>query len=437
MRLQNGEKIVAVIMSEKKATQLDEKLKNLFPDKNGNCYTGKSCNKEDFKRVEEVWIELDWVIITMVATIGVDFDKEHFDTLFVYACLGSAIVRDLCQAMMRVRKISNNLLYYVIKPGFRQCSYGYTMKSIKWHMNQRNKKLIDIKNTINNKLQQALITTDGRPAWLKQLEEHYIYEQNSTNINFRGYFNAYLKIMNYKRVSENLEVEEEKTSQKIVELPKYDDIPAITYNEKMKLEKDKRSGILTPNDAYKLDKYLFKTYINLEAKEVETEELWKSWIGDKKTAFRSKIYTIYRLNRIMHTRTESSPLTFPEDVVNNLFEETPYFTLIGANILKTNWASEILSKIIHGYSLLDKTTVTVERFNDLQLYIEKNEKEIRKDFTIRNTRAQSKEQLIRSINVILSSILGMKIYAKYKNKNKVRYLDHYVVEKTCGWTYVN
>jgi len=59
------------------------------------------------------WKACNYVIITTTITTGINFDLEHFDSVFVYFH-STPLVRDLFQSIMRVRHLKENVLYYTV-----------------------------------------------------------------------------------------------------------------------------------------------------------------------------------------------------------------------------------------------------------------------------------------------------------------------------------
>ena len=62
---------------------------------------------------EEEWKSCNYVIITTTITTGINFNLDHFDSVFVYF-QSTPLVRDLFQSIMRVRRLRENTLYYTV-----------------------------------------------------------------------------------------------------------------------------------------------------------------------------------------------------------------------------------------------------------------------------------------------------------------------------------
>lgn len=79
-------------------------------------YGAMSQREKKFDDVENEWGQVDVLIYTPIITCGVNYDPEipTFHTLYIWATAGSAVVRDLAQASLRVRKLINDDCYFAV-----------------------------------------------------------------------------------------------------------------------------------------------------------------------------------------------------------------------------------------------------------------------------------------------------------------------------------
>lgn len=71
------------------------------------------CKEERvLKPDSSIWSEYQNVIITPTVLNGISFEKEHFDTLYIYACKGSCDPLDLLQMSYRVRRFHDKDIHY-------------------------------------------------------------------------------------------------------------------------------------------------------------------------------------------------------------------------------------------------------------------------------------------------------------------------------------
>jgi len=89
-----------------------EKLKNEIEkqtEKQGICYHGDSGNEvnDSLKDVNKSWSNFDFILTNSKITVGVNFDKERFDRVYL-ALAGFSSPRDVIQASYRIRNLADN-----------------------------------------------------------------------------------------------------------------------------------------------------------------------------------------------------------------------------------------------------------------------------------------------------------------------------------------
>lgn len=117
IRLNKGEKVVVFTSSASFGEQLLQILLLYFGDKKSiSFYSGATDNvkfKRDLKNVNESWV-VDCLIYSPKILAGVSFDVIHFDCIFVYGFRGGCCVRDIFQAIIRVRHFKSPYMYYYL-----------------------------------------------------------------------------------------------------------------------------------------------------------------------------------------------------------------------------------------------------------------------------------------------------------------------------------
>lgn len=107
--LENGEKVVFVSMSQKKADEID----GIFKKKGIStlCITGKTDDevKKEIVNLNEKLIKnkVQLFIYSPTITVGNDFDFDYFDKQYGYICNNSVCARDYMQMCFRVRRLKN------------------------------------------------------------------------------------------------------------------------------------------------------------------------------------------------------------------------------------------------------------------------------------------------------------------------------------------
>lgn len=107
--LENGEKVVFVSMSQKKADEID----GIFKKKGIStlCITGKTDDevKKEIISLNDKLIKnkVQLFIYSPTITVGNDFDFDYFEKQYGYICNNSVCARDYMQMCFRVRRLNN------------------------------------------------------------------------------------------------------------------------------------------------------------------------------------------------------------------------------------------------------------------------------------------------------------------------------------------
>jgi len=147
--LSKGKKVVIVSMSSKIATYFADKYKSRFKVV---VHTSKSNDKdkENLKNVNEYWIQYEIVIYSPTIESGVNFDKPHFDQIFVILSSKSTSPRGLLQMSARVRKLTNNNVHvYLNNMPFREKANFFTWDEINEYVNEVHQKQLSYETVLN------------------------------------------------------------------------------------------------------------------------------------------------------------------------------------------------------------------------------------------------------------------------------------------------
>ena len=226
--IDNGKKCVFVCGSKSKAETIYSEFVRSYPEKNAKFYYGNMDEKEkQFFNIEIEWNTLDLLIYTPVITCGVNYDPEipTFDRLFIYGTPHSACVRDVFQASLRVRKLNDNLMFYVIsnKPNNKEtCPVGFLEN---YELIQKNKQFVNDK---------ALFVFEKVNEWVMW---NYAYNKNEEGIKnhyYRQAFYDYLKVCGYEN-----QKQEQKFNKSSIEasLTPFDKVKEVAPEEYKELQK--------------------------------------------------------------------------------------------------------------------------------------------------------------------------------------------------------
>lgn len=116
--IQQGKRVViAWTASLKQVKALHFILKTAFPDKKIGIYTSETGNRDDFKNVNDVWIQYDILIYTPAVSAGVSFTAEHFDKIYGIFSSKTCNANSNLQMLRRVRVVKDKKIALYFKPG--------------------------------------------------------------------------------------------------------------------------------------------------------------------------------------------------------------------------------------------------------------------------------------------------------------------------------
>jgi hypothetical protein len=100
--------------------------------KKGRVYHGDSSDKtkKTLYNVNEEWDKFDFIITTTSITVGVNYEGNNFDKVYLM-CAGSVNnVRDVIQSSMRIRKTKENIIELFLFDKLNNSSNSFSLKSI-------------------------------------------------------------------------------------------------------------------------------------------------------------------------------------------------------------------------------------------------------------------------------------------------------------------
>ena len=252
--LDNGEKIVIVSQSSKKAKQYFEMVKKKT-DK-VEIYTGTTDDlkkKEALKNIE-TWKNLNCLIYTPTIESGVNFDFEHFDRMFINACSGSCSYRSLNQMEQRVRYYTNNETMIYINNRDKGGNYEFSFNEIKEDYKQ---------------------TTEKKEDELKPFDILKIHNRREEMNNMYCLFHCYKKMGKAKN-KEFVKYEGEKM-EGLYKVDKIKKIKPEILNEKVKINiedllKKQKNGEATEDDKERINKYIICYHLGLNRKSLTDED---------------------------------------------------------------------------------------------------------------------------------------------------------------------
>jgi hypothetical protein len=170
-------------------------------ENNGITYKYYSADSDDntkstdFENINKSWC-VDLLIYTPTITVGVSFDKLHFDYLFVYMSTYSSLVRDTIQSMHRVRNFKNDTIYCnVFEKKNTNEGLPLTRKCIEYYLstNKRDEKKFYAKYYF------AIEWVDHNFGWISESVYNYMHEKAWHTLRINQMLDAYLSMCNIKQ----------------------------------------------------------------------------------------------------------------------------------------------------------------------------------------------------------------------------------------------
>jgi len=267
--------IIVTCMSASIATYMYNQYKDKY-----KCilYCSKSDDalKADLKDVENVWNKVQIVFYSPVIESGVNFNVEHFHSLYVILCKDSCSQRGLTQMFSRCRQFKNNNIYvYLNGLPYREKILGFNYDEVKEYV-------IDL----NNQYGRRIVVTDPKTGKrvLKRdykfgtYEEMCVYnEVEHLNKHPHYFVGILIKILKSKgHTYEHIDIENKKKSVNKGSMMKEELISAedISKTEYAKLFGKKIKNEATHEDKIKLERYDYIEYWKLDTLDALFLERW-------------------------------------------------------------------------------------------------------------------------------------------------------------------
>jgi hypothetical protein len=240
--------------------------------------------KKLLSKVNDIWNQYDIILISPTITIGIDFNIPYFDVKFVYATPNSCPARDIFQSLMRVRQTLTEETHVFLGK----------------HYNGKQRKpsiLSEIKKDIKILAREELSVlnqyySDGKinecPSWLLNV---IIMNKLETGLSRHNFIREFLKLARYdnyeiiiidKKSFTMDEIEELKSLTSDIDLPNFDAIPNISYNEYQDIHNSIKYSKASTNEKIRYSKYEFMKLFDYQHRQSETvKELWTKISTDK------------------------------------------------------------------------------------------------------------------------------------------------------------
>ena len=433
--LKLNKKIFFVSASKEKVDYLEKLILKYLPEKKYKIY--HSSSKEKIKNVNEDWKDVDLVVVSPSVTVGVNYDLEDFDLLYLYGSPSSCCVRDIFQSSMRVRHIKENIMKFSICKAFQSKNKDESIFSLK---NIAERILED--KTLQKEFYQCVIQksrSDGivyleqnwmdMSNWMFLNKVYSIKEKNQSRSFYKRIFYYYLGLCNYEYdMNEQIRLETKINLYEFKKEIEYDKIPHVDSSEEAKekvknIREDPESYLIVMkfnfNRTMKIDELLKVGSLN------SINELFSEYLNPVN---RKKIYNLKREKNNYENIDRN-------DLIHNIFWENS-----NKSAMRTFKIKEINS-ILGIRNSCETKILTIEETNEVIEKIYPMYGELCKIFNIREQRLKTSEghkehrdKVKYVLNEIYTKWNGSKVICKAKKvmKNNVKTVLYSFEKEICG-----
>ena len=298
--------------------------------KKGQYYCADSSDsvKKELRDVNKNWSEYDFIISNNVITVGINYDKNYFDQVYLVMANFSN-PRDIIQFSYRTRTLKDNTIKYCFldKKKFKQ---DYI------------KNEVATSNTIYQKLFNDILKERHSPLIDTFLYFLYLAKYDISN----------KKIFEYEINKEFIEFESTGNYYD------YNNIEDINYEDKEHLQRKLYSKNLDAKQKVQLRKYFFNNQFNKTISKEELAEIWNS----KKVDFAYKLKEIltdkeHVLNKLknnykwsLHFTEELNGFKFTKDDLKLVFDSIKFKDLTTKskhNLILKNFINTVFNQNIY------------------------------------------------------------------------------------------
>lgn len=360
-------------------------------------------SKNTVKHVNEEWRK-KLLAYNSCITVGIDFNQEHYDELFMFCSIYCGIIRDNFQSSMRVRHLrKNNMYYYLmdkkgcIKDRLPQMStFSEAQEYVQAKRNEvlAHSQYVGIQHDVEVG-QQQMVTDYSQlwrkpPQWLSDLYAWQVFEKSVNQHNYNNLFQHYLRINNYTIVKGTEEHKETTPSSTEVEVPNYDDIDIPENFVAFDPEKSADTLHQIRSAKWQYNKAFAHN------KDAQHNKLFRHFIDDRTWRLNSFFWNVW---------AEDASDAFHLDKKDRI--ENKYHIFSNERSQKRSVIDEIMKTLEIGNSMY-LGVLKPERLDHLHTLFEAKYRDYSKVFGISETKKQSNSQVstLRSTTTKLNKLLS-------------------------------
>lgn len=353
--LKDGKKIVFVSMSSEQATAMNDKYKDKYKTM---LHTRLTTNTDLYSlyNIEKTW-KVDLLCYTPAVEAGVNFDVEHFDKIYAYACVLSTSQRSFLQMINRIRKVKDNRITihtpFKVTDNFEKNLHTYTevYEQKKYILRCWNQYFLN-----SRELEEKNMMSRMNSELFKIYVYNSVEELNKNPSVFVYYLLQMLKSKGHTYTVQEKDSAEnsgdikliKKKEEKIKLIPAFiSKAPSITNKEFLEINDRYMKNIATCSDKLKREKYIFMNIWKIEDIKLPGE------ISDKKKTMESNELEKFIEENYYNTRILENLrlLLFEKRITAEIHD----YEKNSAKIMRLELIKEIIEKT--GFDIHDKTII--------------------------------------------------------------------------------
>lgn len=380
-------RVVYVCTSKEKGRDMKTVLEAAGVSVLFHCGDDTKEQKDKLLSVGTEWAKYQVVIYTSTITVGVSYSdvpvEAEFDELYLYASAGCALPRDIAQALLRVRNIKRNQLWFTIE---RRCPKPgvYGLKAVTESVVKRK----------NNPLLSGLSWADT-PAWVQRLICH---NENESAVSRRFYsqvLREYLSMSGFAVTEPSIDRRVTERTARMVAKPRFEEIEDLEDDEAEEIKTKIAEERATLGERTQFSKHRFINLFEDGAEMDFLEEAWNTFFCSEEGV--RKTYERQFWN-IVHEKQRDLDIAMTTEARVRYVEQAR-----GALIQQTTMAN-LCARIGIPHTCVEKVWI-FEEFSALVPGILAMEEEVRHVLGLRDTRRAEKETDFNKAADFLKSVL--------------------------------
>lgn len=388
--LKAGKKIVVIWTSKRRGHEFVENVLKKWTDGPTPTYKFYSSDstaeeQETLSNVATHWAPIQCLMMTTSITIGINYDMKEaavqFDEAFLYATSASALPRDIAQALLRVRKLKDDKLTYVIDTRVAGSTEGRGLIAVSNSLERKEDKLLK---------DHPFVRWTSAPNWASI---NHVFNENEERVSrgeYEDVLQEYLTRSGYTLTEEvhipseqlvkAMETEESNNAWTAI-----DDINDVVAAD---IEVAIKRGKATVEERLEFKKWLFRRQFVGDIDDEPLKSWWnKFFVEGKEAAFW----------RIVHEKRRSIEQLAVKEAQKR-------YIIMASNDIKKREIIDRFLVILGMKNSQEEKTINHEELERLGPLLATAEKEIREGMELRSGRRKSDEWKIHNTIDFITSV---------------------------------